>query len=198
MNPTIAEFERVMAAKGHRLFTGQSKRYNLNLIGIRTNTNRANYFDDWLFVLWKYNDVWNISRYQITTDPGIYWLKHPENVNGTAIVKEGQYPGLWKVGLHKGYKALQQIGRVTVIRDYNRDENHDFVLGREESGIFGINCHRSNANRKSTLVEKWSAGCQVFADPSEFRVFLAECDQAAALWQNEFTYTLLHERDFSN
>ena len=36
------------------------------------------------------------------------------------------------------------------------------------NGFFGINIHRANSKRKSSQVDKWSAGCQVLPDPNEF------------------------------
>jgi hypothetical protein len=119
------------------------------------------------------------------------------NTMGTAIVKEGRYPGVWQLGKHQGkYRALTQKANITVIRDFDRDENLDFTTGREETDLFGINCHRANAARRSIQVGKWSAGCQVFADPADFNTFLGLCESAAKNWGNSFTYTLLHEADF--
>jgi hypothetical protein len=67
-----------------------------------------------------------------------------------------------------------------------------------QEGIFGINMHRSNANRASTQVDKWSAGCQVFQDPVHFDFALALCDTQIEKhgWES-FTYTLLEESDFT-
>lgn len=196
MNYTRESIFAAATAKGFLIFSDESKNYNLNLIGLRTQTNRPNYFDDWMLVFWKYNGIWNQLQFKITTDPGLYWLGNVADGNsmGTAIVKEGQYRGMWKVGTHKGYRALQQIGAVTVVRDFDRDGQLDYHTGREESGIFGINCHRANAKRQSIQVDKWSAGCQVFADPSDFNVFLNICTEASGIWGNSFTYTLLNEK----
>lgn len=197
-NPSIEDFKRVMSAKGHAFFENDTKNYNLNLIGVRTKENVPNVFNDWMYVLWKFNGNWNLWRFVITTDPGIYWLQNPAAALGTAIVKEGQYRGLWQLGLHQGkYRALTQKANVTVIRDFDRDAELDYTSGREEKGMFGINCHRANEARKSIQVDKWSAGCQVFADPNDFKVFLTICEQAATNHGNSFTYTLLHERDFA-
>jgi len=194
-DPTTDQILAVMAAKGYRVFDDESKDYNLNLIGIRTRTAVPNRFDDWMYVLWKFGGLWTMKRYSITTDPGTFWLLKPEARMGTAIMKEGQYAGLWMVGLHKGYKALQQKANVTVHRDNNRDAQHNFN-GPTDNGLFGINCHRANQKLRSIQVDKWSAGCQVFADPFDFEAFLKLCDKAKANWGNSFTYTLLGEGDF--
>ena len=197
MNLSAQQIIDVMSVKGYKVFESDNKNFNINLIGIRTNQNRPNEFDDWMTVMWNYNMRWNLLIFKITTDPGLYFLENVMgNALGTAIMKEGRYSGLWQIGTHKGYKALSQKANVTVIRDFDRDGNLDFTSGREETGMFGINCHRANPSRQSIKVDNWSAGCQVFADPNDFNIFLSICEHAAKLWGNSFTYTLLHERDF--
>lgn len=119
-------------------------------------------------------------------------LTHPENNFGTAILKDGQYYHSHQLGLHKKkYQALVQASPVTVIRDFNRDSNLDYDSGREQTGTFGINIHRSNPNGESTFVNKWSAGCQVFARSTEYDEFMGLVKKAVAEWGNTFTYTLL-------
>lgn len=185
-----------LKSKGYRIFEADDKPYNLNLVGIRNGAGKPNVFDDWIAVMWKYRGVWNFVVYQATTDPGLYWLQHPENALGTAIVKEGQYPGSHKLGLHKGYKALQQMGNLTVIRDYNKDGVLDYTSGRETTGnSYGINIHRATYNGLSLNVDKWSAGCQVLASSFEFDQLMGMCTQAVNHWGNAFTYTLINSND---
>ena len=62
-------------------------------------------------------------------------------------------------------------------------------------GYFGINIHRSNPYDKSYLVEKWSAGCQVFQSVKDYDEFLDICKESAKLYGNSFTYTLLTEQE---
>jgi len=182
--------------KGYAVFDADNKEYNLNLVGVRSGNLKANSFDDMLYMFWLFAGRWRMREYQITTDPGLYWLKNPMNVEGTAILKEGQYKGLWEIGLHKGqYKALVQKNPCTVIRDANRDDKLNIVGGKEETGTFGINLHRANANVKSKQVDKWSAGCQVFANPEDYRIFMEYCEKARRNFGNSFTYTLMKERD---
>lgn len=179
--------------QGLPLFTNGSKNYNLNLIGVRTIDNTSNKFNDLMVVMWFYGDEWNRLNFNITTDPGVYYRENPINIDGTAILKEGHHKGLWTIGKHKGvYEALTQTGKATVYRDDNKDDVLDFDCGTQ-SGLFGINCHRSNQNATSTNVDKWSAGCQVFANPKEFYLFMDICNKAANNWGNKFSYTLLLE-----
>jgi hypothetical protein len=192
---TFQKLYDALKRKGYKVFESDTKPYNLNIVGIRNNTTVSNRFDDYISVMWKYKGNWNFVFYEATTDPGLYWLNHPMNPHGTAVLKEGQYPGSHKIGKHKDYKALEQKGNVTVIRDYNKDGIIDYNSGHEEIGIFSINIHRAKLNGRSIQVDKWSAGCQVFAGSADFDQFMRMCDQAAIYWGNSFTYTLLHSND---
>ena len=118
------------------------------------------------------------------------------NPMGTALLKEGQYRGMYELGTHKGYRALRQKGPASVIRDFDRDARFDFESGREETGVFGINLHRASRYRESLNVDKWSAGCQVLCDPLQFNYLMEVCEKGKAAFGNSFTYTLLHQRDF--
>ena len=64
-----------------------------------------------------------------------------------------------------------------------------------DKGMFGINIHRSNPATESTIVEKWSAGCQVFKKVKEFNEFISDCKEASSIWGNKFSYTLLTYND---
>lgn len=196
-NDTIVDdVKRVFKDRGYVLFENDSLNYNLNLVGIRTKSKKVNTFNDVLLVLWNYSG-WNVSSYVITTDPGLYWLKNPMNVDGTAIVKPGQYRGVWKKGTHKGYPALQQVSPITVIRDANRDDVLNYTGGTEQTGLFGINMHKSYGEYTKE-VDKWSAGCQVHRDGNRFdNEFMDTITKAANNWGNSFTYTLVCEEDFN-
>jgi len=166
--------------------------WDLNIVGFRKENGEANKFDDCCYVVYRDDSgAWKAHRYTITTDPGTYWLQNPGRVAGTAILKEGQYRGCWRLGLHKGEKpALVQIKAVTVYRDADKDNQHDMNAAQTETGLFGINLHRAGTN--SSNVDKWSAGCQVWANEAEFEHFLSICRQQIEKrgWKT-FSYTLL-------
>ena len=63
--------------------------------------------------------------------------------------------------------------------------------GTDETGVVGLNIHRASASRRSTEIGKFSAGCQVFADPDEFDLFIGLCEKAAELYGPRFSYTLI-------
>lgn len=195
MNDTIKEIMRVMNLKGYAVFENDSKPFNLNYVGIR-NTTSVNSFNDKLIMFWKYKGQWSIFQRMGTTDPGLYYLNNPLNVEGTAILKPNQYRGCWQLGKHQGkYEALVQRKKVTVLRDNDGDGELDTQGVKEETGFFGINHHRASSNHASGQVDKWSAGCQVTADPYEYAVFMQICKESAEIWGNSFTYTLLTEND---
>jgi hypothetical protein len=169
--------------------------YNLNTIGIRTEDKSSNRFNDYIAVAYKINNQWQLDIFNVTTDPGTYWLNHPVNVKGTAILSAGQHRGCYKLGKHQGiYKALTQAKPVPVYRDRNLNSSVD-DHGTLDVGFHGINIHRANSRRKSTQVDKWSAGCQVFADPNDYVQFIKLCEETVKRYGENITYTLINERD---
>lgn len=177
-------------------FVIYNKPYQLNIVGVRSIEPASNKFDDKLHV--KFINGQGKTEnytYNITTDPGTYWLQHPMQVDGTAILKQGQYVDAYKIGLHRGqYKALVQAKPVTIIRDYDRNAILDFNNGKESTGLFGINIHRASIHGATKTVGKWSAGCQVFEKNSDFLHFMSLCEKHRSLYGNHFTYTLLDFR----
>jgi|APGre2960657373_1045057.scaffolds.fasta_scaffold31352_2 hypothetical protein len=193
----IEIIKNVMKKKNYAFF--ESGTFNLNLIGIRTASKIPNNFDDWMVAIYKDQSVnWTIKKWRITTDAGTYWLLNPMNNKGTALLVPNQYRKGWKIGLHKGqYKALVQNKPIEVYRDNDKDLILDYENSTIDKGMFGVNIHRSNPSQTSIRVEKWSAGCQVFANPREFEELMDICDIASRQWGSEFTYTLLTEQDFN-
>ena len=160
--------------------------HELNIVGVRNNYNLTDSFEE---VLYVWNDKIPFQEFKITTKPGKYWWQNFGKKEGVAALVEGQYLNTWKLGLHKGvYEALIQIKDVIVYRDNNKDS----VLDRKitQKGLFGINIHRASHKWLSKFVDKWSAGCQVFADPKEYNVFI---NILKANHQREYSYTLLND-----
>ena len=188
MRPVLLD---IVDSLGHAVF--ENGVYNLNIIGIRSKTNEVNKFDDRICVVFRDELGWITRTWPCTTDPGIYWLDNPSNVTGTAILVPGQYRGVYKIGKHRGqYDALvQKGGAVKVYRDANKDEVLDMDPDTEQEGFFGINIHK--AGEHSTEVNKWSAGCQVFANKDDFEEFMSICYAARTKWGDSFTYTLIDE-----
>lgn len=199
MNLTRELIEQCVKNKGYKWFeTGD---YNLNIVGVRnsnTGNEVTNKFDDKITLSFKCDGDWEFYVYNCTTDPGRYWVENIMRKEGVAVLKEGQYPGSHKIRLHQGrYEALGQTKPVTVYRDANKDGKFDLSNDNTQTGLFGINIHRATkwGGKKSSQVDKWSAGCQVIAANDDFRLFMEIANKAKDTWGNSFTYTLLESKD---
>ena len=185
-------------SKEYKFFDTPNGRLNLNLIGVRRDNQGTDTFDDFLVVMYREKELMISNSYQITTDPGKYWLKNPANPMGTAVLFPDQYLNTWKLGKHQGkYEALVQRKPVKVYRDNNKDEVIDYNNTRLmlDEGYFGINIHRSNPYDQSYIVDKWSAGCQVFKRVEDYNSFIQICKDSSEIYGNSFTYTLVYEKD---
>ena len=197
--PTREQIEAAIKAKGYKWF--ENGDYNLNIVGVRnaeTLNEVTNKFDDHLTLSYKVNGEWNYHCFDATTDPGKHWVDNVLNEAGVAILKENQYRGSHKIGLHQGkYEALRQQKPVQVYRDNNLDDCYDMDESTLQEGIFGINIHRATKweGKKSTQIDKWSAGCQVIAANDDFRLFMEICNKSKNIWGNSFTYTLINLDD---
>jgi hypothetical protein len=192
--------QRAVEGKGYKYFTNGD--YNLNIIGIRNSDTEnmvTNKFDDTITLSYKIDGEWQYHEFDCTTDPGTHYMDSPIlKSKGTAILKPGQYRSSHKIRKHQGrYEALGQQNPVTVYRDNNRDDVYNLNTENTDTGLFGINIHRATkyAGKKSTQVDKWSAGCQVIADNDDWRMFMKICRKARDIWSNNFTYTLLTSKD---
>ena len=193
---TNYNFKKLFETKGYSWF--DKGNYNLNIIGIRKNTNYkvTNTYDDILVVDYNTGNGHKRSLYNITTNPGAYYMRKPASAQGAAILVPNQYRGCWEIGLHRGkYKALCQKKPVIVYRDNNKDLHFDLDPTTTTEGVYGINIHRSNENWTRTTVDQYSAGCQVFNSPTDFNAFMRLCEKQKSLYGNSFTYTLLNEED---
>jgi hypothetical protein len=188
---------RTLKSKGYVVY---EKPYQLNIVGRRTDTTKPNSFDDWIYIFYKNNDNdWEGWKAKATTDAGTYWLLNPLQSTGTALLKAGQYVDAYAIGKHLGkYDALtQKLKPVVVVRDYNRNNILDFNNGKEESGYFGINLHHADSSGTTTIINKYSAGCQVFSNIDDFNKFMDMAYKHKDLYGNIFTYTLIDERSYN-
>ena len=197
--PTREQIEAAVKAKGYKWF--ENGDYNLNIVGVRnaeTLNEVTNKFDDYMTLSYKIDGKWQYHCFDCTTDPGKHWVENVLNESGVAILKENQYRGSHKIGLHQGkYEALRQQKPVQVYRDNNLDDCYDMDESTLQEGIFGINIHRATKweGKKSTQIDKWSAGCQVIAANDDFRLFMEICNKSKDIWGNSFTYTLINSND---
>ena len=167
----------------------------INVVGERNkSTNKiTNKFDDKLYLAYFQDNTWKLKEYQITTDAGRYYMRVKLiNPKGAGILKEGQY-NVYSLRLHQGkYEAFCQTwGNVTVYRDRNLNDEYDF--SNEESGSFGVNVHM--AGDDSTIIENWSASCQVFKRKKDFYEFLSIVRLYRVQKKNRYSYTLINTND---
>ena len=185
---TIEKLQSIFTKKGYKWDP------NLNIIGVRNKISSkvTNKFDDTLYVIYKESGTFKLVEYQITTDPGKYYIKKLLNVNGCAILAEGQYP-VYQIGYHQGkYPALVQRGPVKLYRDKDLDDEYDFVNITTDPNS-GINIHKAGAD--SLEINNWSGGCQVFKKEKDFNYFMTICNSFKAILGNKFTYTLINSND---
>ncbi len=184
---------QTLGSKNYRVYT---RPFELNILGIRSDSTVPNQFDDTIHLFFKNNNnQWIQYIFPATTDPGTYWLQNPLQAQGTAILAQGQYQHAYQIGLHRSkYYALVQVKPVTIIRDYDRNAVLDFYNGTKQVGIYGINIHHASSNGITKEVDKYSAGCQVFANINEFNLFMQLCEKHKTMYGNSFTYTLIDKR----
>ena len=144
------------------------------LLGVRSNEDTPNIFDDKIYLFKGEKFVLVTSA---TTNPGTPTLKQFEKVNkaGAAVLKSDVwYYNLWKYGRHNGkIEALLQIGNsVQVYRDKDKDSKSE-EQGELQTGYFGINFHPNTydvtADNTVATIGWWSAGCQVVNDMDKYR-----------------------------
>jgi hypothetical protein len=196
---TREQVQKAVESKDYRWFEGGD--YNLNIVGIRNSDTQGkvtNKFDDCVTVSYSVNGEKMFHCFGATTDPGSHWERNLMNKDGVAILVPGQYRGSHIIGLHQGkYEALRQKSPLKVYRDKNKDGVYDFTEESIKEGIYGINIHRATSREggKSTQIDRWSAGCQVIAANSDFKLFMELTNKSAKLYGNSFTYTLIESKN---
>ena len=200
--PSLKEIADVIIAGGFKLFTDP---FDVNLGGIRTKDNEANTFNDWIYCFY-YDDEGQLQGTIVpgTTDAGLYYRTNPMHIDGTAIIKHGvQHRGAYqlqdpkknpKLRGHMGQKGFRQVGKMDYWRDADRDKYLDFD-GEEQRAIFYTNGHYMGTLGKN--VNKWSAGCWGATVPNMDAIFEVAEQQIEYGLGDRFSFTLLHETDFT-
>lgn len=181
--------DRVASLKSFKSFPK-----NYWLIGIRSNLDKFNTFDD-KFFLFKGEQF--IEVYLGTTNAGNDLIK-PTNSRGEAVLKSNEiYYDCWSRGKHRGkVAAYVQVLPLLIHRDNDRDKKIE-ELGVPKAETVGINIHPASYNSSSdevkSLINGWSQGCQVFAKrggSNSFNSFMKKTEG-----QLRLTYCLLQEFD---
>lgn len=191
-------------------FPKETLDYNCFVFGLRSNIidQSKDQFNDTLGVVYPIANRYYIYLCEGTTDPGVMELMSPSFIeairNGTAIVKEGQYRKVYKLGIHGtgNYKhlALLQQKPITIYRDSNRDKILDMKPIKTTEGIYGINLHGANIwNDIIDSIGRYSAGCQVIAKKTQYEIFFNILQkQLLKGLGDEFSYTLFKSTDFDD
>lgn len=191
---TYDKLKNIITGLGYTFYEGEM---NINMIGVRTNNTLSDYFDDVFYLAYQHNGENVLKEYlNFTTDPGLYYLQNKLlNPHGCAILKPGQYKGMWKIGMHgykNPYEAFVQAKQCVVYRDRNKDNHTDFLEESIDVGIFGINQHHGYSSKN---VGANSAGCQVHKTKEQLNEVLTIAKESLKYYQNSFTYTLINEKD---
>lgn len=194
--------EQILQAFKSKKYVVRDNLYQVNLFGIRNDNNESNTFDDIVgFIYRDEKNVWNIQQYKATTDPGLFYRLKPLNVNGTIIMVPTQHLNCYKIGLHRGYKAIQQIAPMSYVRDNNKNKILDFlyrVAGvKIIKEVAATNIHHASKTGESTNVDNWSAGCQVLANVFDFNAFISFIETSVNKHKNPnlFNYSLFELKD---
>ena len=148
------------------------------IIGVRSNEDLPNQFDDKVY-LFKGEEFILVSS--CTTNPGTTVLRNFSkfNAKGAAVmVADTWHHDIWMKGKHQGkITALIQTGaKCRVYRDADKDDKAEATALIQE-GFFGINFHPNtydiNAQKTGSLVNGWSAGCQVVNDMDKYRKIMS-------------------------
>lgn len=189
------EIKATITSKGYVWF--ESGDYDLNIVSFRnqkTGHKVTNQFDDLLTLTYREKGNWIVKEYPVTVDPGKKPMENPINKKGCAILVPGQYRSTYTVRLHANkYEALCQKSDkpVKVYRDNSKDTIYNLDPSTIESGIFGINIHRSSLSGESNTVDDWSEGCTVFKRMRDFNEFMLIINKSKEIYGNSFTYTLI-------
>jgi hypothetical protein len=164
------------------------------ILGIRSNEDAANKFDDKFYL---FNGELFVTVTTGTTNPGTPileggFLKY--NKLGAAVLKANEwYYDVWTYGLHMGkMPALKQVGNFIVFRDGDRDEKSEEIGIPIKGSGYGINFHAatydSNFKGLQENIGNWSAGCQVVNNKQKHLEIIKLVKP-----QKKVTYVLLNE-----
>lgn len=201
LNLSYDRLKSLYAIKGYKF---REENLGLNLGAIRSHESQSNKFDDIGFLAWIEEGIQYLLTYNVTTDPGKYYLMNPMNKDGTIITVPGQYIEVYGRGLHNGqYECFKQHRDIYYVRDNNRDSKLDFDLYRDPEklkihgfwGINGTNYHRASQWKLVQFVERYSAGCTVVQSYKIFQELINVRDRSVFAGYKLWDYTLFEEDD---
>lgn len=147
----------------------------INIFGIRDESDmNLDLLNDWICI--ADSKTKKVYRFKGSTDPGVYYTNHmiSSGLPGVAHIADGFHENIYMVGLHRGkYEALVQIGaKIRIWRDIDKDFKQT-SKDKKCRGWFGTNIHKMSDWRILKKIGRYSAGCQIIADPKEFKQFMS-------------------------
>lgn len=206
MEITIDSLKKVFKTKGFKWREDRP-----NIIGIRTNINVPDVFNDFLCVVYKEGATEVLKTYLITTEPGVAHQKALLNAAGCAVIEPGNYPDAYSLGYHQGkdgkkvntktgapypvHRALVLTGHIMIKRDKDLDGiagNSGTIMPGDNTGC---NIHGAIVGTKTEKVGAFSAGCQVHAIWKNKEEMCDIAEKFKKITNNKFDYTLILEKD---
>jgi hypothetical protein len=180
---TAEQIKAAVIKKGYHWFDDK-----VNIVGVRTKDQTPDKFNDFITISYK----GEFHCFEATTEPGVYWLKNPMRVTGTFVLPTGQWIDHWGFGIHHTYEALVLKGLIAGWRDNNKDN----LVNPDKSKVYSdgqaVNIHHAHENIIQSVIDKYSAGCQVIRKFSDWLIFFGICKASK---QEFFSYTLIEEND---
>jgi phage baseplate assembly protein gpV len=196
-NSELSKIIKAMQTAGYIIY---DRPYELNIVGVRKWYNGdkvPNTYDDDMNVFYKDDqNIWIHKRTKISTIPGKYYFDKPNNPKGTGILMPAQYKNSFTLGTYSthGY-ALRPILKQHAFRDNNKNGFINLEQTTMDVGNHAMLIHAgAMPGAKSTYVNNWSAGCQVFKNSASHKIFFDMCLKHKDLYGNKFTYTLMTQR----
>jgi hypothetical protein len=153
-----------------------------NKLGVKKESSNQDRFVDALyFIPQGAKDEDTIIPYQITTVPSLaYYGKKPMNPAGTGIKLPGETLYYLRENElnHGKYKMMVESEPIEVGRyEIGVDKFDTYKPSKKSKERTGMHIHRSSTKGKGVCVGPWSAGCQVFSDPEEWKDFISKAEE---------------------
>lgn len=185
-------------------FFTAKKEYNLNIGALRSTDLTVDVYNDLVWVAWEWQGKGHIEFFKATTDPGLYYLLHPMNPKGTAILVPGYYKSVYSIGIHRrgtpfAHTALIQVKEMNYWRVQDYQQTSQLPINQKEihTEIAKTNLHskpRHYSFTDNNLIGKTSGGCTVVEDNKQFHdVFIPLVNKAAKNFGNKFSFGLFYE-----
>lgn len=196
MQINIDTLKKAIAKKGYKWFDNAP-----NIIGIRTNLQVPDVFNDVMCVVYKEGGVEKLFTAIFTSEPGVTYQKKLLNPKGCWIMMPAQMEDAYTIGFHQGkadHRALRSTGKIFGLREDDKDgiplNDKDAVATWVDGTTVGANIHGANKTGITSKIGPWSAGCMVLNNWKDKERLIDICKDSGVL---KFTFTLINESDLA-